>query len=85
MRATKEVENSISRIAISPSLFSKHFEKGSVVYIRKPLEVPFMTALAYCHTVDHRLQTNSEMAVVLVECHKVHRHFSPRCIFLPIV
>lgn len=31
MRATKDVENSISRIEISPSLVSKHFEKGSVV------------------------------------------------------
>lgn len=41
MRATKEVENSISSIAMLPaSLDSKHFAKGSVVKIRNPLEVP---------------------------------------------
>lgn len=41
MRATREVEKSISRIAMLPaSLDSKHFAKGSVVKIRKPLEVP---------------------------------------------
>lgn len=40
MRATNDVENSISSSAISPCLVSKHFEKGSVVYILKPLEVP---------------------------------------------
>lgn len=42
MRATREVEKSISRIEISPSLVSKHFEKGSVEYIRKPLVVPLL-------------------------------------------
>jgi len=41
MRATREVEKSISRIAILPaSLDSKHFANGSVVKMRKPLEVP---------------------------------------------
>ena len=40
MRATNEVENNISSRAMSPSFVSKHFENGSVVYIRKPLEVP---------------------------------------------
>lgn len=40
IRATSEVENSISNRAMSPCFISKHFEKGSVVYMRKPLEVP---------------------------------------------
>ena len=40
MRATRDVENSISNIAIFPSFVSKHFENGSVVYIRNPREVP---------------------------------------------
>lgn len=31
IRATKEVENSISSKAMSPCFVSKHFEKGSVV------------------------------------------------------
>ncbi len=30
MVATKDVENSISSMAMLPSLVSKHFEKGSV-------------------------------------------------------
>ena len=40
MRATNDVEKSISSNAMSPSFVSKHFSNGSVVYIRKPLEVP---------------------------------------------
>ncbi len=41
MRATKEVEKSISSMAMLPaSLDSKHFANGSVVKIWKPLEVP---------------------------------------------
>lgn len=40
IRATKDVEKSISSRAISPCFDSKHFEKGSVVYILKPLDVP---------------------------------------------
>ncbi len=40
IRATNDVENSISSSAMSPCFVSKHLEKGSVVYIRKPLEVP---------------------------------------------
>ena len=37
--ATRDVENSISRSPMSPLFDSEHFEKGSVVYIRKPREV----------------------------------------------
>ena len=40
IRATRDVEKSISSKAMSPCLVSKHFEKGSVVYMRKPLVVP---------------------------------------------
>ena len=40
MRETKEVEKSISSIAMLPSFVSKHFEKGSVVKMRKPRDVP---------------------------------------------
>ena len=41
IRATREVEKSISRMAMLPaSLDSKHFANGSVVKIRNPLEVP---------------------------------------------
>lgn len=40
MRETREVEKSISSIAIFPSFVSKHFEKGSVVKMRKPRDVP---------------------------------------------
>ena len=40
MRETREVEKSISRIAIFPSFVSKYFENGSVVKIRYPREVP---------------------------------------------
>ena len=46
MRATNDVEKSISSNAMSPSLVSKHFENGSVVYIRIPLEVPKEWVLA---------------------------------------
>lgn len=45
MRATRDVENSISRREMSPTLDSEHFEKGSVVYIRKPLEVAMARVL----------------------------------------
>lgn len=47
MRATSDVENSISRRAISPCLDSKHFENGSVVYILKPLVVPETTSAQF--------------------------------------
>lgn len=40
IRATNDVEKSISKSAISPCFVSKHLENGSVVYIRNPLEVP---------------------------------------------
>ena len=57
MRATNDVEKSISSNAISPSFVSKHFENGSVVYMRNPLEVPEEHMLA-CGR-DHRaLRTN---------------------------
>lgn len=63
---------------MSPDFVSKHFEKGSVVYIRKPFEVP-----AYNFMLDlelrvipprARVRTYSQMAVVLIESHKVHGH-----------
>ncbi len=40
MRETKEVEKSISNMAMLPSFVSKAFEKGSVVKMRKPRDVP---------------------------------------------
>lgn len=40
IRATNDVEKSISSNAMSPSFVSKTFSNGSVVYIRNPLEVP---------------------------------------------
>jgi hypothetical protein len=40
IKATKEVEKSISMIATSPSSFSYDFENGSVVYNLKPFDVP---------------------------------------------
>lgn len=41
MRATREVENNISRMAMLPaSRDSKHFANGSVVKMRNPREVP---------------------------------------------
>jgi hypothetical protein len=40
MRATSDVEKSISMIAILPSSLLKILEKGSVWYILNPLEVP---------------------------------------------
>ena len=48
IRATNDVEKSISSNAMSPSFVSKHFENGSVVYIRNPLEVPEDWILACC-------------------------------------
>jgi hypothetical protein len=39
MRETNEVEKSISSIAMLPSFVSNHFEKGSVVKMRKPRDV----------------------------------------------
>lgn len=40
IRATKEVEKSISMMDTLPSSLLNILEKGSVWYIRKPLEVP---------------------------------------------
>jgi hypothetical protein len=40
MRATSDVEKSISMMAMLPSSLLKMREKGSVWYMRKPLEVP---------------------------------------------
>lgn len=42
-KATRDVEKSISRMTMFPSVLSKHFEKGSVWYMRKPREVPKRT------------------------------------------
>ena len=39
IKAMREVEKSISSMAISPCFDSEHFSNGSVVYTRKPLEV----------------------------------------------
>lgn len=73
MSATNDVENNISISATFPSSLLNIFEKGSVWYIRKPLEVP---AQRYQHqspeTQDDR--TNSETAIVLIEGNKVHSH-----------
>lgn len=40
VKATKEVENNISRLETSPSRDSDCLLKGSVVYMRYPFEVP---------------------------------------------
>jgi hypothetical protein len=40
MRATRDVENSISMRATFPSSLLKIFANGSVWYMRNPLEVP---------------------------------------------
>lgn len=45
MRATREVENSISIIATFPSSLLKIFANGSVWYIWNPREVPGMVTL----------------------------------------
>jgi hypothetical protein len=50
MRATREVENSISKIAMLPSFDSKHLENGSVVNIRNPFEVPGGLSV-----IDHKI------------------------------
>ena len=47
MRATNDVEKSISNNAMSPSFVSKHFANGSVVYMRNPLDVPGDCMLAW--------------------------------------
>jgi hypothetical protein len=50
MRATSDVEKSISMIVTFPSSLLNIFPKGSVWYIRKPFEVPgrtFSTGLQY--------------------------------------
>lgn len=47
IRATNDVEKSISSNVMSPNFVSKHFSNGSVVYIRNPLEVPEYKMLAW--------------------------------------
>ena len=75
MRATNDVENSISKRAMSPSFVSKHFEKGSVVYIRKPLEVPKeQVSDLGCVLGKCKARTYCQVAVVLIESYEVHRH-----------
>lgn len=46
IRATSEVENSISIIATFPSSLLNIFENGSVWYIRNPLEVPINSVVS---------------------------------------
>lgn len=83
IRATSDVEKSISNIAMLPSLVSKHFVKGSVVKIRKPFEVPGTDQQTARH-VCRRRRTDSQMTVVLVESHKVHGHVCDRmCDIIP--
>ncbi len=77
MSATNDVENNISSRAISPCLVSKHFEKGSVVYMRKPLEVPVSCWSDDAGLRPMRRRTYSQMAVVLVKSHIVQRHDGP--------
>lgn len=61
---------------MSPCFVSKHCEKGSVVYIRKPLEVAVMVYCQRCRDGfgEGCKHTYGQVAVVLVEGHKVHRH-----------
>ena len=76
MRATREVEKSISMMAMFPSSLLKILENGSVWYMRKPLEVPeavSQTARPRSYIPvrgvgnGEELHTDSETAVVLVE------------------
>jgi hypothetical protein len=46
INATSDVENSISMRATLPSSSEKILEKGSVWYMRKPLDVPVYVSLA---------------------------------------
>jgi hypothetical protein len=55
------------------SLDSKHLANGSVVKIRKPLEVPRSSQAGDLNVPGMSL-TNSQMAVILVEGNEVHRH-----------
>lgn len=58
---------------MSPCLVSKHFEKGSVVYMRKPLVVPVgNVSLMYPNSKEGH--TNSQISMVLVESYEIHRH-----------
>lgn len=80
MRATSEVENSISIIATFPSSLEKILEKGSVWYMRKPLDVPEFIRLGSVYLGGHL--TDCQTAVILVECHEIHLRdgnlFAPR-------
>ena len=76
MRETNEVEKSISRMAILPSFVSKHLEKGSVVKMRKPRDVPVLVRQSVVSALN--TLTNGQMAVVLVESDIVHCHVCER-------
>ena len=72
MRDIRDVEKSISSIAMLPSFVSKHFEKGSVVKMRNPRDVPELVRLELVAMLS-RL-TDSQMAVILIESDIVHCH-----------
>lgn len=72
MSETREVEKSISSIAMLPSFVSKHFENGSVVKMRKPRDVPGLVRQTLSHPFSGL--TDSQMAVVLIERDVVHCH-----------
>ena len=75
MRATREVENSISIIATFPSSLLKIFANGSVWYIWKPREVPRIAKLeseAKSQKYMSVQLTNCQAGVILVESHKIH-------------
>lgn len=76
IRATREVENSISISATFPSSLLKIFANGSVWYIWKPRDVPaafILDQTAHRRSTKSQL-TNSQAAIVLVKRHEVHSH-----------
>lgn len=72
MSDTREVEKSISSIAMLPFFVSNHFEKGSVVKRRKPRDVPDLVSGSSSQWFIGL--TDSQLAVVLVKCDIVHCH-----------
>ena len=67
------MEKSISSIAISPSGVSKVLAKGSVLYNRKPLDVPAgRVRLAKATSLGPL--TDSQTAVILIEVYEVQSH-----------
>ena len=73
MRATREVENSISTMATSPDFDSEHFAKGSVVYIRYPRDVAGSRQCLHADVASY-VRTDCKVAVILVEGDEVHGH-----------